>query len=110
MAAEAPSTPFEDLSDWARVDAMRDEDIVFDEDSPRTYPGDWDGATIKRGGVVIGTTPRRRGPGKKPSKIGVLLRLDPDTLAAWKATGRGWQTRMASLLAQATVPQGDGGV
>lgn len=38
-------------------------------------------------------------------KTPVKLRLDPDVLAAFKATGRGWQTRMNALLRQA-VEQG----
>lgn len=83
-----------------RLDAMTDADIIFDRDSPRTFPGDWDGATMKRGGVVIGTTPRRRGPNKNPTKQPVLLRIDPGVLARWKATGTGWQTRMAAALAK----------
>ncbi len=28
----------------------------------------------------------------------ISLRLSPDTLARWKATGPGWQTRMAKVL------------
>lgn len=49
----------EDRSDWERVKAMQDEDIVYDE-GPFTTAADWEGAIMKRGGVVIGTTPRRR--------------------------------------------------
>lgn len=32
------------------------------------------------------------------------LRLAPDTLARWKASGPGWQTRMAAML-QASAPK-----
>jgi uncharacterized protein (DUF4415 family) len=31
----------------------------------------------------------------------ISLRLPPDTLARWKATGPGWQTRMADTLTKA---------
>ena len=41
---------------------------------------------------------RGRGPGKKPVRALLSLRLPADTLARWKATGPGWQTRMAELL------------
>ena len=41
----------------------------------------------------------QRGPQKKPRKIAVLLRVDADTLAAYKSGGRGYQTRMAAVLA-----------
>lgn len=42
---------------------------------------------------------RPRGRPKSPeSKVAISLRLSPDTLARWKATGPGWQTRMANVL------------
>lgn len=42
---------------------------------------------------------RPRGRPKSPeSKVAISLRLPPDTLARWKATGPGWQTRMADVL------------
>ena len=41
--------------------------------------------------------PRGR-PTSSDSKIAISLRLPPDTLARWKATGPGWQTRMADVL------------
>lgn len=31
----------------------------------------------------------------------ISLRIPPDTLARWKATGPGWQTRMAEALSKA---------
>ena len=40
-----------------------------------------------------------RGRPKSPeSRVAISLRLPPDTLARWKATGPGWQTRMANVL------------
>lgn len=44
---------------------------------------------------------RARGPQKAPTKELVSIRLDPDVLAAFKATGSGWQTRMNDALAEA---------
>ncbi|GHC91411.1 hypothetical protein GCM10007320_40390 [Pseudorhodoferax aquiterrae] len=41
---------------------------------------------------------RRRGPQKEPTKAVTTLRLDPDILAALKATGPGWQTRVNDAL------------
>ena len=42
---------------------------------------------------------RPRGRPKSPeSKVAISLRLPPATLAKWKATGPGWQTRMAEVL------------
>lgn len=41
--------------------------------------------------------PRGR-PKSLDAKVAISLRLSPDTLARWKATGPGWQTRMAEIL------------
>jgi uncharacterized protein (DUF4415 family) len=35
------------------------------------------------------------------AKVSISLRLPPETLALWKATGPGWQTRMAKVLENA---------
>jgi len=43
---------------------------------------------------------RRRGAGKKPAKRQVTLRLEQATLERWKASGAGWQTRIAQVLAE----------
>jgi len=40
-------------------------------------------------------------PRSGPTKIAISIRLDPDIVSAWKATGPGWQTRMNSTLRQA---------
>ena len=41
--------------------------------------------------------PRGR-PKSADSKVAISLRLPPETLARWKATGPGWQTRMVDVL------------
>ena len=35
----------------------------------------------------------------------ISLRLPPEVIARWKATGPGWQTRMAERLAKAPLPR-----
>ena len=51
------------------------------------------------GARTAATMLKPRGRPKSPqSKIAISLRLSPDTLARWKATGPGWQTRMANVL------------
>ena len=40
----------------------------------------------------------QRGPQKKPRKVLIALRLDSSTVEAYKAGGRGYQTRMAAVL------------
>jgi uncharacterized protein (DUF4415 family) len=44
---------------------------------------------------------RRRGRQRTPTKQLVSLRLDRETLKAYRATGRGWQTRIDEDLAKA---------
>jgi uncharacterized protein (DUF4415 family) len=45
---------------------------------------------------------KRRGrPKSGNSRMSISLRLPPETLARWKATGPGWQTRMAEVLTKA---------
>lgn len=44
-----------------------------------------------------------RGRPKLPdAKVSISLRIPPDTLARWKASGPGWQTRMAAALTMAS--------
>ncbi|HMO45404.1 MAG TPA: BrnA antitoxin family protein [Rubrivivax sp.] len=40
-----------------------------------------------------------RGPQKSPVKVPTTIRMDPEALARWRASGPGWQTRAAALLA-----------
>ena len=41
---------------------------------------------------------RRRGPGKKPAKAQVTLRLDQDVIDGLRASGPGWQVRANEAL------------
>lgn len=45
--------------------------------------------------------PGQRSPGRKPAKVSVTLRLDPDVVAAFKASGAGWRTRVNDALRKA---------
>jgi len=50
----------------------------------------------------------RRGPGRPPAerpKVPVSIRLDKDVVDHFKATGEGWQTRINSILREATAGQ-----
>lgn len=47
-------------------------------------------ATLKKGGRPKSVNPRQM----------ISLRLPPDVIERWKATGPGWQTRMAEKLAK----------
>jgi uncharacterized protein (DUF4415 family) len=47
-------------------------------------------AVVKKGGRPLSTNPRKL----------VTIRLPADVLARWKASGPGWQTRMAERLSR----------
>jgi uncharacterized protein (DUF4415 family) len=42
--------------------------------------------------------PGQRGPQKKPTKVPVTVRYNPEVVAYFRATGEGWQTRMNDAL------------
>lgn len=60
------------------------------------------GATDVLPPELLALLPKRRagqrGPGKHPAKEAVNIRLAPDILAAFRGTGRGWQTRLNNIL------------
>ena len=41
---------------------------------------------------------RVRGPQKEPVKVPVSIRLSPDVVTYFKSQGRGWQTKIDSVL------------
>lgn len=41
---------------------------------------------------------RARGPNKAPTKVRVSMRLSPDVVETFRATGAGWQTRIDCAL------------
>ena len=47
---------------------------------------------------------RTRGGQKLPVKVRVTLRLDEATVAAFKATGPGWQTRIGEVVNKGVPP------
>jgi uncharacterized protein (DUF4415 family) len=74
---------------------VRHSDVPYDPNDKAAVEAFWAKATVRR--------PGQRGLGKKPAKTLLSLRLDPTVVERWKATGPGWQTRMAETLAKALV-------
>lgn len=81
-------------------------DPVVDRDNPEWTKADFaravkfpKGATLAEATAAV----RRRGrpPQATPPKEPVSLRLDADVLAAYRATGEGWQTRINADLRKA---------
>jgi len=73
-------------TDWARVDATTQEEV---ERQIASDPDDW---IADAGGVLI------RGLPPMPTKQRVNIRLDREVLDYFRASGRGYQTRINQVL------------
>lgn len=69
---------------------------------------DWSRGTVTPGGGVgatLGALRRARGKNKNPTKEQVAIRFDAEVLAAFRAGGPGWQTRINAALKEWLVHQ-----
>ncbi len=91
-------------TNWERVRAFKEGDAIPCEPGDGPYdPNDADAARawlaqadlIRHGKVV---RRGKRGPQKAPTKKLVSLRLSPEVIDHFKATGPGWQTRIDGAL------------
>ena len=57
-----------------------------------------------RVGGRLKSHPRRRGPQKTLTKIPLSLRLSPEVVRHFKASGAGWQTRIDEALRKLIAP------
>ena len=76
-------------SDLARVDAHKIKPEEYAE-LPELTEEMLARATVSKGGRPVSTNPRKL----------ISLRLPADVIERWKATGAGWQTRMAERLSK----------
>jgi uncharacterized protein (DUF4415 family) len=76
-------------SDLERVDAHVVKAVEYDE-LPELSEQMLKRARINKGGRPVSANPRKL----------ISLRLPAEVIARWKATGPGWQTRMAERLAK----------
>ncbi len=91
-------------TDWKRVLAFKEGDPIPYEPADGPYdPNDAEAARawlaqadlIRKGKLV---RRGKRGPQVAPTKKLVSLRLSPEVINHFKATGPGWQTRIDSAL------------
>lgn len=61
--------------------------MIDPDDAPKLTEAWAEAAAAYRGGVLV----RRGRPKKAQTKLHVSLRLDPDVVASFKASGPGWQ-------------------
>ena len=73
---------------------------VVDAENPPTQPTDWAGAVLSRSLPELREklAKRHRGPSRAPLKVPTTIRFDPEVLAALKASGKGWQTRVNEAM------------
>ena len=94
-------------TDWNRVLAFKEGDrIPFEPEDGPYDPNDAEAAKawLQQADVIHkGRLVRRgkRGPQKAPTKKLVSLRLSPEVIEHFKATGPGWQTRIDGALLKA---------
>ncbi len=94
-------------TDWNRVLAFKEGDRIPYEPEDGPYdPNDaeatrafFERADLIRGGKMVRRG--RRGPQKAPTKKLVSLRLSPEVVEHFKASGPGWQTRIDETLVKA---------
>ena len=89
MTARKPASRRSLKSDLARVDAHKVKPEEYGE-LPELTEDMLARAKVNKGGRPLSPNPRKLIP----------LRLPADVIARWKATGPGWQTRMAERLSK----------
>jgi|UPI00037C8D77 uncharacterized protein (DUF4415 family) len=80
-------------TDWARIDALTDDDIA------KAVASDPDAAPLEAKGLKKINKGGR--PHKAITKQVTTMRLSPDVIAFFKAgakDGKGWQTRLSDML------------
>ncbi|HLE67872.1 MAG TPA: BrnA antitoxin family protein [Burkholderiales bacterium] len=89
MNANKPASRRSLKSDLVRVDAHKMKPEEYEE-LPELTDDMLARAKVNKGGRPLSPNPRKL----------ISLRLPADVIARWKATGPGWQTRMAERLSK----------
>jgi uncharacterized protein (DUF4415 family) len=89
MNAKKPASRRSLKSDLARVDAHKVRPSEYEE-LPELTEEMLARAKVNKGGRPVSPNPRKL----------ISLRLPADVIERWKATGAGWQTRMAERLSK----------
>ncbi len=90
----------------AAPDKVSDPQTPYDPNDPKAIAAFWKGAVVTKGGGVAVVQsalaakrrPGQRGPGKRPPKVSINIRLSPEVVEAFKSTGAGWQTKVDGAL------------
>jgi len=68
--------------------------LINPDEAPELTDAWFQRADLYEGGKLL----RRGRPKAEVTKTPIKLRIDPDIIEAFKASGRGWQTRMNDAL------------
>ena len=90
----------------AAPEHVHDPDSPYDPNDPNAVAAYFKDAVVTLGGgyqvvreaLAAKRGPGQRGPGKKPPKEVINIRLSSEVLSAFRATGNGWQTRVDGAL------------
>ena len=90
----------------AAPDRVHDADCPYDPNDPVAVAEYFKDAVVTHGGgyqvvraaLAAKRKPGQRGPGKRPPKEVINIRLSPQVISAFRATGAGWQTRVDGAL------------
>ena len=90
----------------AAPEQVNDPDCPYDPNDPKAVKAFWKNGVVVRGGGIAAVKvalaerrrPGQRGPGKRPPKEAINIRLSPEVVEAFRATGDGWQTRVDGAL------------
>ena len=90
----------------AAPEYVQDAGSPYDPNDPKAVAAYFKDAVVTHGGgyqvvraaLAAKREPGQRGPGKKPPKEVINIRLSPAVVAAFRATGAGWQTRVDGAL------------
>ncbi len=105
--ADAEAMRLARLKALASADDMTDEEdarltaaALADPDNPPLTEEFWRNArpATETHPELVARYRGQRGPGKVPAKVLVSLRIDPDVIEHFRATGDGWQGRINSAL------------
>jgi uncharacterized protein (DUF4415 family) len=94
MIVSKPASRSTSGSDLQRVDAHKIKPHEYKE-LPELTDAMLARAVVSKGGRPKSENPRQL----------ISLRLPPEVVARWRATGPGWQTRMAERLAKSPLPR-----
>jgi len=97
----------ESITDWERIDKLTDEDIrraiAEDPDAAPELTEEMIAAMRPAEELfpeLVATWRARRGKQKRPTKVPVSIRLDPDVVEYFRSTGEGWQSRINEVLVE----------